>query len=658
MKNFYFLFILLLLGGSALSQDKTFEPKVQEQINESLKKDISHTYTVELDSARFVYGRVNQMTVDVVVTILDPAKKKLQEFDGPARGNEIFLFETEKAGKYQIVLSPFEKEEGNYSFKLEAVEPIAKTPEGKADQLMLPYSGDDTPGGVVLVMKDGKIIFEKGYGMANLTYDVPFTPSTVTNIGSTSKQFTAMAIKLLEERGKLSLNDDIRKYFPDLPDFGKTVTIRNLLTHTSGYREVFNTIAMTGRDLSGNLEREKIFNVVKNQPELQNDPGAEWNYNNTGYSLLAALVEKVTDTPFPEWMQNNIFKPLRMDHTMVRANPGQVVPNRSMGYSPTKEAGFEEVTDLGGAMGAGGIYTTVEDLAKWVKNYSDPKVGNKEIVKDMITPFVLTNGDTTKYGLGLQINELGGLKNINHGGADVAHRSMFMYFPEIEGAVIVESNNAAFDLGIAKKLAQSFFKDSMKEEDDPKKNSDVSEDDFQFDPEKFDVFTGKYELEEAPGFILTFKRDGERIYTQATGQPEIDLQAISDTVFKVVGISAKVSFHLKDDKEAQSLTLHQNGDHLAKRINWSPGQEELKEFTGRYFSNEIETLFTVALNDSTLVLKNYQLKDLEMTPAAEDSFGVEFPIVEMEFQRNESGEITGFRASNGRARGILFRKED
>ncbi|MFD1079658.1 serine hydrolase domain-containing protein, partial [Longispora fulva] len=131
-------------------------------------------------------------------------------------------------------------------------------------------------------------------------------------------------------------------------------------------------------DLSGNLEREKIFNVVKNQPELQNDPGAEWNYNNTGYSLLAALVEKVTDTPFPEWMQNNIFKPLRMDHTMVRANPGQVVPNRSMGYSPTKEAGFEEVTDLGGAMGAGGIYTTVEDLAKWVKNYSDPKVGNKE----------------------------------------------------------------------------------------------------------------------------------------------------------------------------------------------------------------------------------------------------------------------------------------
>lgn len=651
------LLVLLLSSGVGISQTKIFNPELNRKISDSLKHDQSHVYKIAVDSADFVYGQVNQESVDVVVNIFDPEHQKLQKFDGPARGPERFIFETEKSGEYQVVVTPFEEEEGKYSFELKTIEPVATTSEGKVDQLMMPFTGDDVPGGVVLVMKDGNIVFEKAYGMANLTYDIPFTTSTTTNIGSTSKQFTAMAIQLLAQQGKLDLDDDIRKYFPELPDFGKTVTIRNLLTHTSGYREFLNLLAMTGRDLSTNLKKEQVLEVIKRQPELQNDPGAEWNYNNTGYVLAAALVEKITNEPFPQWMKENIFEPLEMNHTMVRANPGQVVPNRSMGYTTSENGKYEEVTDLGGAMGAGGIYTTAEDLAKWIKNFSDPQVGNSEIVKEMMTPYVLSTGDTTSYGLGLMIQDLKGLKNVNHGGADVAHRSMLMYFPEIEGGVVVESNNASFDQNIPNKIAKAFFKEHMKPEEKQSKSADTTAA-FDYDPEAFDQFTGRYELDVAPGFILTFKRDGERLFTQATGQPEVDLKPVSDTVFKLVGVDARISFHPEANGKAKSLVLHQNGDHIAKRISWEPSLEELRAYTGRYFSDEIETMFHVALKDSSLVMQNYQMKDLKMTPGDKDSFSVEFPMAEVEFQRNDQGEITAFKASNGRTRGVLFRKED
>src|SRR5690606_3339260 len=146
--------------------------------------------------------------------------------------------------------------------------------------------------------------------------------------------------------------------------------------------------------------REKIIQVVQNQPELQNEPGAEWNYNNTGFSLLATVVERVSGKPFPQWMTENVFEPLEMDHTLVRKDHHQIVPGGSQGYNLSENGEYQEVSDLGGAMGAGGIYTTLNDLAKWIRNFENPKVGSVEIMKEMITPFVLTTGDTTSYGLG------------------------------------------------------------------------------------------------------------------------------------------------------------------------------------------------------------------------------------------------------------------
>ncbi|TVR25900.1 MAG: serine hydrolase [Balneolaceae bacterium] len=349
-----------------------------------------------------------------------------------------------------------------------------------------------------------------------------------------------------------------------------------------------------------------------------------------------------------------------MHHTVVRSSPNQIVPNRSKGYSPANnEAGFTEATDLGGAMGAGGIHSTLDDLAKWIQNLGDPRVGNEGIIKEMMTPFELKDGSSTEYGLGLFVQEYKGLKYAHHGGADMAHRSMLIYFPEINAAVVTQSNHAAFPGNNAQKVSDLFFADFMEEEEDDAEQRIAEEQkEFEYDPENFEPLTGRYELAIAPGFVLTFSRDDDRIYTQATGQSEVDLTATSDSTFSLVGVTAAVTFHRNEDGTADSLTLHQNGNHLAKKIEFELEFEEMEKYTGRYFSEEIETLYHIALEDSTLHLRNYQMEnDIELTPSDKDKFGGGFPISTIEFVRNEEGEITGFKASSGRTRGVLFEKQ-
>jgi hypothetical protein len=211
---------------------------------------------------------------------------------------------------------------------------------------------------------------------------------------------------------------------------------------------------------------------------------------------------------------------------------------------------------------------------------------------------------------------------------------------------------------MAQKIAELFFEEYMDKDETLEVEDETGEPEvFIYDATDFDPLTGRYELSIMPGFILTFSRDGDRIYTQATGQPEIDITATSDSTFSLVGVNAAVTFYRNEDGSADSLTLHQNGNHIARKIEFEPTREELLEYTGRYFSDEIETLYTIVLEDSSLMLQHYQMEDdIKLTPGNIDSFGGGFPIADISFERNEAGEIIGFKASNGRTRGVYFRK--
>lgn len=658
MKKSGVLILIFILTVSTAIAQSSHPIKVGEKISASLGSESSHSYEAELPSDYYVFGKVNQISVDVVVKIYNPEGKEAAQFDSPARGNESFQFNTKEEGVYRIEITPFEQEEGEYSITLEIAEPIAEDPVGKVNQMMTEYTGH-VPGAAAMVIENGEVVFQRSYGMANLAYDVEMSDETVHNIGSTSKHFLTFGLLLLQEEGKLSLDDDVRKYIPELPEFEHTVTLRHLVNHTSGYREFLNTLVMTGRSPSMELSQEQVIEMINRQPELQNVPGAEFNYNNTGYVLMTEVIERITETPFPQWMKEHVFGPIGMEHTVVRASPGQVVENRSMGYEPGEDGGFKEVMDLGGAMGPGGIHTTMSDLEKWIGNLLDPQVGTEEMVEAMITPFKLNSGASTGYGLGLFSEEFKGLEYFHHGGADMAHRSMLMVFPEVKGAVVTQSNYAAFQGNIAQRIAEIYFEEHMEQEERQDEAAEEEGEEFAYDAADFEPLTGRYELSIMPGFILTFSRDGDRIYTQATGQPEIDIMATSDSTFNLMGVNAAITFHRNEDGSADSLTLHQNGNHIAKKIEFDPSQDELKEYTGRYFSDEIETLYTIVFEDSSLMLRHYQMEDdLKLTPGNIDTFGAGFPISEISFERNETGEIVGFKASNGRTRGVYFRKWD
>ncbi|MEM6327312.1 MAG: serine hydrolase [Bacteroidota bacterium] len=656
------LFALLFLATSAQAQQDALAPG--QSVDRDLVTGNAHAYTVELEADQFVLGEAVQHTVDVVVTLTGPDEEEIRQFDVSARSTEAFQFTTDEPGTYTLTVTPFEDEEGSYTMSLLRVEAKATTPEGIVDQQFASIDRNDTPGAVIGVVERGELIFAKPYGLANLTHGIPYTLETPTNIGSTSKQFTAFAIGLLAQSGDLTLDDDVRDHIPELPDLGATVTLRHLLTHTSGYREFLNTLAMGGRQLGRTdwIARSEIIAVVQRQPELQNEPGAEWNYNNTAFALLAEVVERVTEESFPDWMRANVFEPLGMENTYVRESPLTIIPGRAAGYVPGDDGSWTETPDLGASMGAGGMYSTAPDLAKWMDNFRTARLGGEDLIREMTTPYVLSTGDTTSYGLGLFLDELRGLERIQHGGADVAHRSEFGYLPEIESGLILLSNSPTVPASLGQ-ITEAFFGEHFESSDAEGEATEAEPAEFDpesFDPETFDAFAGRYALDQAPAFIITFRRDGDQYFTQATGQPEFPIFPIGPSRFELRVVEAELEFHVEDDGSVNRLTLFQGGQEAgAARVEDDAEAIDLTEYEGRYFSEELEAFYTLAVVDGELQMSHRRLETpVTLSHGSGDRFGGGFPIAEVEFTRDDSGAVTGFSAGNGRARDVRFERVD
>lgn len=620
-------------------------------------------YSIQAGEDYFLLGEVNQISVDVVLRALGPDGTRVGGFDGLGRGSERFAGQLEDAGEYTLEVFAADEEVGKYELTLHRLEPLETDPKKLTDQLLSRYDSDESPGAAVQVWRDGRTLYSKAYGMANLAYGTPFATDTRTNIGSTSKQFTAFAVMLQADRGKLSLDDDIRKHIPELPAFDETITVRHLITHTSGLREFLNLLVMTGRRLDHGdwIDRSELIDIVKRQPTLQNSPGAEWNYNNTAFGLAAAIVERTSGQDFHVFMQENVFGPIGMRRSMVRPSPEHIVRDMSEGYTPGHD-GFLQIGDLGGAVGAGGIYSTVEDLQAWVQNYANPRVGSAEIFEEMMTSYVLTDGEETGYGYGLSVDEQRGLRRVHHGGADVAHRSMLAYFPEINAGITTQSNHAQFNSGVAFQLAAAFFGDAMEpEEDDEAWSEDGAFDPESYTPEDFDDFVGRYALDAASSFILTFTREADTLFTQVTGQQRIAIEPTSDSTFALTVVDASVTFHRDEDGEVEGVTLNQGGQNQhATRLDddetppWEPTVEDLADFEGRFFSEELETFYTVTLEDEALVVHHRRLDDAELTSGELDSFSG--GNLQFAFERDRNGVVIGFYVSNGRTRDIRFER--
>jgi len=631
------------------------------------------TYSFQAGEDFLLYGEVRQISVDVVVSLVNAEGQRIGQWDGPARGAEAFSATLREAGEYTLRVASFEDGEGDFEVEIQQLEARSDDPAVLADQLMFAYSRPGGPGGAVQVWRDGRTVFSKAYGLADLTHGIPFDTRTPTNIGSTSKQFTAFAVLLEQERGNLSLDDDIREYFPDFPDFGATITIRNLLNHTSGLREFLNLYGLTGGDARF-LVRDDVLRAVERQPALQNAPGAEFNYNNTAFSLAAQIVEKTSGQDFDDYMREHVFEPLGMNDSYVRMTPATIIPGRSDGYTPDDE-GWTAPGDLGGAVGAGGIYASVEDLQRWGQNLLEPRVGTPAMAEAMMTEFVLTDGEGSGYGLGLFVDEQRGLERAHHGGADVSHRSMIVHYPGIDAGLTVQSNASTFNSqGTAFALGAAWFGDAM----EPEESSEPAADDEPFDPasydlDDFDRVAGSYSLDPQPQAVARFWRSGDSLFTQLTGQRALQIRPTGHNRFDLVEVAAYVVFD--DGDPAPGLTLHQGGQELhATRVEpeegaddaepeaWEPTPGELDAFTGRFYSDEIETFYTVSLErpdddpeaDLRLVVSQLRRGDMTLRPTEKDTFvGGGMTIA---FERDRRGLVIGFYVDVSRTRDVRFQR--
>ena len=516
--SLFFVFLMLFIGYSNDLQAQTTRNEILKgkTISASIKQGEKQKYTIKLNEKQFAFLKLIQKGVDVTISASDPDGKKLDEFDSPngKEGPEPITLISHKKGTYLLEVYPTDKEEtgGTYTIEMIRTEPLATTPEKQIDQLLIAWDNPQTPGAAIAVVRNGRIIFKKGYGSANLEYDIPVSPSTVFHIASVSKQFTAFSVLLLAREGKLSLDDDIRKYIPEIPDFGRVITLRQLAHHTSGLRDQWNLLAMAGWRLDDVITKEHILKLISKQQELNFNPNDEFLYCNTGFTLLAEVVARVSGKSFADFTKERIFDPLRMNNTLFYDDHEKIVRNRA--YSFYEAVGGYKKSVLSYAnVGATSLFTTVEDLSLWAMNFENPVVGDAEIIKEMNRKGILNNGDTISYALGQDVDKYKGLKFISHGGGDAGYRTFLGRFPDQKFSVIVFSNLASFNpFGIGLKIAEIYLKNSLTEPP-PKETSATPPPDKPFvaDAEVFNLkeFAGDFHSPELSTTYTFIPQDGK-----------------------------------------------------------------------------------------------------------------------------------------------------
>lgn len=662
---FSILFFLLLLASHVFSQAQKLDEgdltklTVGQQIDREMKGDEVHLYSIDLKSNKFTFGVVEQKGIDVVVTITDPNGEEIEEIDAPTgdRGNENILLTTQKDGEYKLKIHPFDPlaPSGKYTLRIERVEDSATTTNGKVDQLFAPWDKNDSPGAAIAVVRNGKIIYKKGYGIANLEYDVPITPSTIFHMASVSKQFTAYAAAVLAQQGKLSLLDDIRQYLPEVPDFDKKITIKQLIHHTSGLRDQWNLLVMAGWRMDDVITKEHVLKLVKHQKELNFEPGAQYLYCNTGYTLLAEIVARVSDKSFPEWCKENIFQPLNMTSTLFYDDHQKIVKNRAYSYSIGEKEPFVKRVLSYANVGATSLFTTAEDLSKWAMNFNDPIVGNMELIRKMENRGILNNGDTLEYAFGQGVGDHKGLKFIGHGGADAGYRTFLGRFPDQKFSVMVLSNLSAFNTSsMAFKIADIYLADLLVEEK-PKKEKKTQIDRISVDPAIYEEYAGEYEIESEQR--ATVSRVGNRLMGRVPGQATIELIPISEARFVIEDESIEVSFQRDLTGKVNQLTIHQNNkDTVAPRVEpFSLKPEQMAEYEGSYYSDELGTSYIITIKKDKLVVQHRRHEDFNLKPQKKDLFGGDvWFFSRLQFERNEENQIMGFKASSGRVKNLRF----
>ena len=514
---------------------------------------------------------------------------------------------------------------------------------------------ENRPGGIIGVFEDGKIEFQKAYGLANLDYDIPIRPKTVFDVGSIGKQFTATCIFLLELQGKLSIDDPIQKYLPEMPVFSEEiVTIRHLLNHTSGLRDYVEITAYAGIPFENIFTEEMGLDIMTRQKERSFPPGQQFMYNNGGYLLLAIIVRRASGVSIGTFAQEHIFEPLEMESTFILENPNRIVKNSATGYTPVTDSTYERKHFYNIALGGDGqVYTTLEDLLLWDNNFYDKKLGGQALYDRQHERGILNNGDTIEYAGGLFIQENKGHRVVQHTGSWGGFRSVLWRLPSFKKTLVVLTNTPDFLKG-PKFFGLLGLMIPANAEDQKTKEAAPSASTTQLTTKQLQKYTGLFAVKDQPHLRLQSKRVNDTLMiTQLWDEQDYQLIPSSENEFvRKDRPMVKITF----DKETRAPVFVNEILEVwqTERVEAYHDNPNLEEYTGEYYSEEVGVSYTIHVEDNQLVVFRNRQKIKTLSPVSKDVFGNQ--VQGYQFERKE-GKIACFLIQDRRVRNLLFSKK-
>jgi CubicO group peptidase (beta-lactamase class C family) len=531
----------------------------------------------------------------------------------------------------------------------------------QVDKVFEKWDKPESPGCALGVYKDGQIVYKRGYGMADLNDDVPITPATVFHVASMSKQFTAASIVLLAQQGKLSLDDDVHKYIPELPDFGERITIRHLVYHTSGLRDQWSLLGLAGWRYSLDLiTDDDVMSVMTRQKDLNFKPGDRHVYCNTGYTLMGLVVKRVSGMSLREFTTKNIFEPLGMTHTHFRDDHAEIIKHDALGYEQDgKDKPFRMSLTNFDTAGATSLHTTVEDLQLWDENFYHPRVGGAAFLQQMLERGKLNNGEQLDYAFGLVVSKYKGLPTVDHGGADAGYRSDMARFPEQHFSAAVLCNSAdANPTGLVHQVADIFLVKDLKAPDTTSVTDSVKSSPASLTAEQMAALAGIYWNHENDGFERVLLKDG-KLHIDLGGDEVHPLKPASEAHFHVGGVpwGDQVDIHFVPATAEKPRRFEQSfgggkSDSFEAASPFVPTGPELAEYAGTFVSEEIDPVYRIIVQEGNLTLARLKNKNDTLRPAVRDVFTGDIGTVR--FTRDANQHISGFILNAGRIQNFRF----
>jgi CubicO group peptidase (beta-lactamase class C family) len=477
------------------------------------------------------------------------------------------------------------------------------------DQIFAGYDRPGSPGCVLGVIRDGRLVYRKGYGLASLEFGVPLSPQSVFYLGSVSKQFTAAAVVLAAEQGFLSLDDDVRKYLPKLPDYGHPIILRQMLHHTSGLRDFMTPLYLAGRHEGDLHSKDEMIDLISRQKGLNNIPGDEFLYSNTNYFLLGEVVLHATKMPLAEFAKRNIFEPLGMAHTRFYDDHSIVLPNRVPAYDPGKDGNFfVNWSTYYDTVGAGGLMSSLDDLLLWDRNFYDNRLGKGTLVRELQTRGILNNGKQISYALGLELRAYRGLPIVEHNGGLFGYRTRILRFPEERSTIVCLCNLSSADEGsLSRRVADICLQKSLQAEP---RTQPSSLDNVFPDPS---LFAGKY-LDRRKHSIYSFTASGGKLMAWGSSLRRLGPNRFNDLGSGIITfeeVNGRVNATLEVDRETFFTGDRVRGLQLSAI--------ELAGYAGEYRSAELDATYSVRVNKG-LELQNRWTTLVSLEPVGTDEF--------------------------------------